>query len=154
MAKNLMRSKKDKMVAGVCGGLGEYFDIDPNIVRIIFVAFTLLGGSGVLVYIIMWLVVPKEGEISYFEDLAGSKRGKSDPKENMKRAAREFKSEVKDVAKTKGRRDGTIIFAIILIFIGLIFLTNNFVSFAHIIKLWPLILIIVGLAVIFSRMDQ
>ncbi len=63
MAKGLKRSKKDKMIAGVCGGLGEYFDIDPNIIRIIFVAFTLLGGSGVLVYIIMWLVVPREGEI-------------------------------------------------------------------------------------------
>jgi phage shock protein C len=57
--KKLMRSTTDKMVAGVCGGLAEYFDIDPTLVRALFVIVTLLGGSGILIYIILWLVMPE-----------------------------------------------------------------------------------------------
>jgi phage shock protein C len=60
LAKRLYRSEKDKMVAGVCGGLAEYFSIDPSLVRIFLVLITLLGGSGVLAYLIMWAVVPTE----------------------------------------------------------------------------------------------
>lgn len=57
--KKLMRSTTDKMVAGVCGGLADYFDIDPTLVRALFVIVTLLGGSGILIYIILWLVMPE-----------------------------------------------------------------------------------------------
>ncbi|RUR14874.1 PspC domain-containing protein [Legionella septentrionalis] len=58
--KKLYRSRKDKMIAGVCGGLAEYFNMDPTLMRLIFIVFLLLGGCAFLVYIIMWLVVPKE----------------------------------------------------------------------------------------------
>jgi phage shock protein C len=57
--KKLMRSTTDKMIAGVCGGLAEYFDIDPTLVRALFVIVTLLGGSGILIYIVLWLVMPE-----------------------------------------------------------------------------------------------
>jgi phage shock protein C len=60
--KRLYRSRTDSMIAGVCGGLAEYFDIDPTLVRLAFVAVLLLGGSAVLIYIIMWIVVPLEPE--------------------------------------------------------------------------------------------
>ncbi len=56
--KRLVRSERNKVVGGVCGGLGEYLDIDPTIIRLVFVVFTLAGGSGVLVYLILWLVMP------------------------------------------------------------------------------------------------
>ena len=56
--KRLYRSRKDRMIAGVCGGLAEYFKMDPSWMRIIFILFLLLGGSAVLVYFIMWIVVP------------------------------------------------------------------------------------------------
>lgn len=59
MAKRLYRSKNERMIAGVCGGLGEYFDIDPVIVRLLFVALVLGVGTGVLLYLIMWIVVPE-----------------------------------------------------------------------------------------------
>jgi phage shock protein C len=58
--KRLYRSEKDKMIGGVCGGLAQYFNIDPTVVRLIFVLFLLLGGPGLLVYIIMWIVVPMD----------------------------------------------------------------------------------------------
>ena len=56
--KKLYRSVKDRMIAGVCGGLAEYFGIDSTWMRIIFLVLLLLGGSPLLVYLIMWLVVP------------------------------------------------------------------------------------------------
>jgi phage shock protein C len=48
------------MIGGVCGGLAEYFNIDPTIVRLIFVATALLGGPGLLVYLILWIITPLE----------------------------------------------------------------------------------------------
>lgn len=56
--KKLYRSKNDRMIAGVCGGLAEYFGVDPTLVRLLFVIFLLAGGSAFLAYVIMWLVVP------------------------------------------------------------------------------------------------
>jgi phage shock protein C len=58
--KKLWRSRYDKRIAGVCGGLGKYFQIDPFWVRILFVLFFLAGGAAFIVYIIIWLLVPLE----------------------------------------------------------------------------------------------
>ena len=60
MAKKLYRSKENRKVAGVCGGIGEYFDIDPTLVRLLAVALVFAGGSGVLGYIVAWIIVPEE----------------------------------------------------------------------------------------------
>jgi len=57
--KRFSLSNQDRKIAGVCGGLGEFFEIDPVIFRIIFVVLTFLGGVGILLYIILWLVAPK-----------------------------------------------------------------------------------------------
>ena len=57
--KKLYRSRRESMIAGVCGGLAEYFDIDPSIVRLLFILFFFLGGCALLVYIVMWIVVPR-----------------------------------------------------------------------------------------------
>ncbi len=62
MARKLYRSTNDKMIAGICGGLGEYFDIDPTIFRIIFVILGLPGGlPGIPLYLIMWIIIPEKG---------------------------------------------------------------------------------------------
>ena len=58
MEKRLHRSRTEKMIAGVCGGLADYFNVDPTIVRILWVVITLLGGAGVLLYIILWVIMP------------------------------------------------------------------------------------------------
>lgn len=59
MKKKLYLSDTDKKIAGVCGGLAEYFDIDSTIIRIALVLFCALGGSGLLVYLIAWAIMPK-----------------------------------------------------------------------------------------------
>ena len=57
--KRLYRSQKDKMVGGVCGGLGEFFQVDPIVFRLIFVALLFGAGSGFLIYIVMMLIIPE-----------------------------------------------------------------------------------------------
>lgn len=52
--------KKEKKIAGVCSGLGHYFDIDPTIIRVLFLAAFLLFGSGLLIYIILAIVMPED----------------------------------------------------------------------------------------------
>ncbi len=62
--KKLYRSKSDKMIAGVCGGLAEYFNIDPVIVRIIAVILLFPGGlPGFVPYVVLWIVVPEQPAI-------------------------------------------------------------------------------------------
>ena len=56
--KKLYKSSTDKKLAGVCGGIADYFDIDPTLVRLGWVLFSLLGGSGLLAYIIAALIMP------------------------------------------------------------------------------------------------
>src|SRR6478735_10284708 len=73
--KRLERSRTDKILAGVSGGLGRYFDLTPAVFRLGFVVLTLLGGAGILVYIAAALVMPKEGdERSIAEDILAKRR--------------------------------------------------------------------------------
>lgn len=58
MEKRLYKSNENKMIAGVCGGIAEYFAIDPTIVRLAWVLFCALGGSGLLAYIIAAIIIP------------------------------------------------------------------------------------------------
>jgi phage shock protein C len=57
-AKRLMRSSRDKKIGGVCAGLADYFDIDPTIVRVVWLLAILFGGTGLLAYVILWIVLP------------------------------------------------------------------------------------------------
>jgi phage shock protein C len=62
--RKLYRSRKERMIAGVCGGLGDYFDIDPTLIRLLFVVGTLFGGPmGPLAYLVFMIVVPNEAEV-------------------------------------------------------------------------------------------
>lgn len=61
MQNRLYRSQTNFVIGGVCGGLGKYLNIDPTLVRIFFVLFTLAGGAGPVVYLLLWLIIPKEG---------------------------------------------------------------------------------------------
>ncbi len=62
--KQLMRSVNDRMIAGVAGGLANYFDTDPTLIRILFILVTLLGGGGlgILIYLVLWIIMPEPVE--------------------------------------------------------------------------------------------
>ena len=57
--KRLYRSRKERMLGGVCGGIAEYFEVDPTLVRLAWVLFTFAGGAGIIAYIIAWIIVPE-----------------------------------------------------------------------------------------------
>jgi phage shock protein C len=156
MEKRLYRSKTDRMIWGVCGGLAKYFDMDPTIIRIIFVVLIFANGLGLLAYIIMAIVVPLEG--------SKAKAPKDAIKENVeeiKSTAGELgqeirstltgdKTEPEEISKIRQRRRN--FFGITLIVIGALFLMGslNLFSWFHWVYLWPLIVIAVGLIIIFS----
>jgi phage shock protein C len=59
--KRLYRSKKERMLGGVCAGLGEHFDIDPTVIRLAWAVITVISiGTGILVYILAWILIPEE----------------------------------------------------------------------------------------------
>jgi len=69
--KKLYRSTDDVVLAGVCSGLAKYFDLDPTLVRVIFVVLTLAGLSGILLYIILWVLIPPEPTMGEKAESAG-----------------------------------------------------------------------------------
>jgi phage shock protein C len=64
--KRLYRSRTDKILAGICGGIGKYLDIDPIIIRLIFIVLLFTVGSGILIYLIAWILIPLEPEDAEF----------------------------------------------------------------------------------------
>lgn len=59
-ARKLYRSKTNRKLAGVCGGLAQYFNVDATLIRALFILLAVLGGSGLVLYLAMWILVPKE----------------------------------------------------------------------------------------------
>lgn len=62
-ARKLYRSETNRMLAGVCGGLADYFNVDVTLVRVLFVVLAVFGGSGIVLYGAMWLLVPEESDV-------------------------------------------------------------------------------------------
>ena len=58
--KKLYRSKDDRWLGGVCGGIARYFNVDSTIIRVLFILLALVIGGGILVYIILWIIIPEE----------------------------------------------------------------------------------------------
>ncbi len=145
-SKTLYRPDQGQFLAGVCAGLGKYFSFDPVILRIIFILIAVFGGSGVLAYLLLWLVIPPESSLK--------KKGQDPVKESaqeIKDRAKEFSQELRAIGKKSAFHTW---FGISLIFFGIIFLLNNFgiFSFFSLYKFWPLILIIIGL-MIFTKQE-
>jgi phage shock protein PspC (stress-responsive transcriptional regulator) len=152
MYKKLYRSVTDKMLGGVCGGLAEYFSIDPVLVRLIFVLAVIFGGSGILAYIILWIIIPqKPFIITPFNTNPPS--GSSQPsEEEIKSENTEFNMSSLNLNKTQSNR--SIYAGAFLILLGGIFLLDNFVPHFHFGDFWPLILIGLGFAIILNARNN
>lgn len=136
MAKRLFRSRTDSMIAGVCGGLAEYFDIDSSLVRVGLLLFTFAGGAGFIAYIILWIIVPQKSISSSVAETEGG----TAPSES----AEEIDSEAI-------RRDkGVFLVGIVLTLLGVLLLMNNYLPFSWLSfgRLWPLLIIFIGIMII------
>lgn len=58
--KRLYRSKNDKIIGGVCAGIAKYFDVDPTLIRLVAILLVIFGGTGLLAYLIAWIIIPLE----------------------------------------------------------------------------------------------
>lgn len=136
--QRLFRSQTNKVFAGVCGGLAEYFDVDPVVIRILFVLMVLFGGTGIVLYIAAIIIVPKKPFI--FSDQVQSSEGK--PMYQQSANVRNW-------------------FGIALVAAGVMLLLANLDVF-HIFNfiegvveyILPVMLIIAGMAVIYYRQTQ
>ena len=61
--KALWRSKDDKWIAGVCGGLGHRYDISSNLIRVVFILLTIFGLAGIIIYLLLWVLIPPESDL-------------------------------------------------------------------------------------------
>lgn len=137
----LYRSATNRMIGGVAGGLGEYFSIDPTIIRIIFILLTLFNGIGLLFYILMWIIIPTEKQSTLKNTDAIQEN-----LEEMKQSAKSFGHTLR-FNKNSGSNNSRFWWAILIISLGFYFLFQNFGLFdsLEIDKFWPLILIVFGL---------
>lgn len=72
-AKRLVRERDGKMIAGVAAGIADYFEVDVNLIRVILVVTAIMGGFGLVVYLVMWILVPEEGsDRSMVDDVVDS----------------------------------------------------------------------------------
>lgn len=153
MNKTLHRSHTDKIIAGVCGGLAEYFDVDSTIVRLLFILIVAIGGSGFLVYLALWLIMPKGVNQSAVLSEEKVKEFAAEIKDKVSDLKEEFKKEEPEKKEKQDKGHGGF-FGWLLLALGLVFLANNFMPFwmkAHLANFWPLILVFIGLVVILGR---
>ncbi|HVD17137.1 MAG TPA: PspC domain-containing protein [Propionibacteriaceae bacterium] len=61
--RKLYRSRSTRMIAGVCGGLADYFNIDATLVRVLFLLLAVFGGTGLVIYLVMWIIVPDTSKV-------------------------------------------------------------------------------------------
>ncbi len=139
MNKRLYRSTREKMIGGVCGGLGEYFEIDPVLVRILFVVATFVGGSGILAYILCWIIIPEEPRVVQAAPTQAAPPQTVSPQPNAPAP--------QPAPVTNGHR-GSAIAGIILIVVGGLFLADNLLPRFHFGEFWPILLIILGVGIL------
>lgn len=145
MPRRLYRSQTNRMVAGVCGGIGDYLSIDPVFVRLFFVLLTLGQGAGVLVYLILWFVLPSEEAVGAGGTMGDhAQRGAAEFADR----AREMGSELRESA-TSANPQARLFVGLVLVLVGGIFLLRNlnivWLQWLDFSVLWPFLLILGGL---------
>jgi len=134
------RRSRNKVIAGVCGGIAEKMNIDPVVVRLIFVILLVFGGGGLLAYIILWIVLPEE---PWMPPQGFSKNEtEASVTEEFKSSTDPFVAEA--IAKKPTNNQTQLIAGVILIAMGALFLTAAFIPSIDAKDLWPVALILIG----------
>ncbi len=153
--RRLHRSQRDKMIAGVCGGLGDFFEIDPVIFRVAFVLLAFFGGSGLVIYLVLALLMPPEGR-----EAAPAGAVLHENANDLAESARQFGSDLggyssahvtpaEQTRRARNRQVG----GLILVGLGVLFLLTNLNLFWWLNwdRLWPAILIVLGAAILIGQ---
>jgi phage shock protein PspC (stress-responsive transcriptional regulator) len=150
MKDKLYRSRSNAILAGVCGGLGEYFGIDSNLIRVAFILLAFAQGIGILIYLALWLIVPVEGKAEIQTTMETVRTGA----EEITNRARTMGEEVR-TAMRRSNAGASAMVGVLLVALGIVFLLSNLGIFwggwLGFRILWPSILIIVGVAFLWQR---
>lgn len=124
--KKLFRSENERIIAGIAGGLAQYFGTDPILIRIIFIFLAFMGGGGIALYILLWMFVPAENQVTEKADIV---------------------HEVDRHAKNSNR-NVHIILGVFITLIGAMLLADNFLPFLSFSKIWPVFVVLFGILVL------
>lgn len=142
---DLHRSRDQKFIGGVAAGLGAYFKLDPLVIRIIFVILFFANGAGILIYALLWFLIPEQKEI---KEVNMESSEKSNEPGEAKAPDNQHSSEKRERKRKVNR--GSVIGGLVLIVLGCMFLADNLFPEFQFEDYWPLILIFTGIALIWS----
>lgn len=146
MNRRLYRSHTDSVVSGVAGGVAEYLDVDPAIVRVLWALLALVtGGVFLVLYIVMWVVVPYRPEAG---DAAAGEQAAADG------TAPTWNAQPHPGPRGHRSGSGSWIFGLILVIVGLYFLGVEYLPDINVDRLWPLGLVVVGLVLLVGAMRR
>jgi len=137
--KRLYRSNTQRVIGGVAGGLGDYLDIDPVLIRIAFVVAIFFGGVGFLAYIIAWIIIPEQPRESTMSTPIDPQQSTAPPQPQPPQPP--------TPPQRHGR--GSIVGGLVLLVIGFLFLAENFLPDFHFGDWWPLILVAIGVGMLY-----
>lgn len=162
--KRFYRSRYDTVLGGVAGGLARYFNIDPIIMRILFVALAFAGAGGIIIYIILWIAVPLDPDYTWYKyghPQTGFRQENTNEEKsvgNPGSAEADHDSANKSYHNPgefeKPKTDGNFVAALILIVIGGIFLFVNLIPQFSIAEFWPVILIAIGVVIMVNSLSK
>ena len=135
--RQLFRNNQKGRIGGVCAGLGEYFEVDITLIRALFLVALLGFGSGFLMYVILWIVLPERSQTI-----------QEDSNVNEAYYAPEDPTNFTKGGKVKKEN---VIGGLVLITLGVIFLADEFIPWISFQKLWPLILISIGIGMLYTN---
>ncbi|MBK7214472.1 MAG: PspC domain-containing protein [Bacteroidales bacterium] len=153
----LYRSSTSKVFGGVAGGIAEYFDVDPIIIRMLFVVIAFAGGGGLLVYLILWIAIPPRPIFPpNFNMGSGSTPPPpftANPEPGDGTTPPPFNAEpvYPEGARPDQSYKGGLIGGLVLITLGSIFLADKFIPRVSFHDLWPLVLVVIGAVLIFTN---
>jgi phage shock protein PspC (stress-responsive transcriptional regulator) len=139
-AKRLYRSVRERMLGGVAGGVAEYFEVDPVLVRLIFLLLFLAGGAGLLVYIIAWIIIPEDPSQAEFRKSAAAEEPE---------VSNEPVSSTEESGQVGG---GALFLAVALIVVGTMAMVDRLAPDWNVWLYWPAGLILIGLWLIFREL--
>ena len=144
MEGHLYRSTTNRMLGGVCGGLSQYLRIDPTFIRIFFILIAVWGGSGGLLYLILWMVLPRPD--TTIKPLTGTNFGS-----RVAEIGQEFRQAV-----SQPNKNGARLIGITLIGLGMLFFLRNldlpWLSWLNTHSLWPFLLIVAGIGLLYRAL--
>ncbi|MGB4204395.1 MAG: PspC domain-containing protein [Bacteroidales bacterium] len=158
--QKLYRSPTQKVFGGVAGGIGEYLNVDPVIVRLIFAFAIIFGGGGLLIYLILWIAVPLRPITDPMFKSDRTPPPLSDVDDDQEQLnADDWSQETKDASSYSGyevkqRNTSGLIIGIILICAGALIMASRLIPGIYFRNLWPFILLIAGIALILTSFSS